>query len=171
MFERKGVRLSAPEPGCTCALGLVVWCPRARRFIVSDLDIPLDVLELAFGERDTYIGQAEELAAAAAYWTCPDVLGGTYPAHFIDNQGALGILVRGASHHPPMGHLAHQTALRQLELSCRVWYEYVPSKANIADLPSRGDTRLAMRMLRDRFGVAVEARSMRLPPLRAVDGV
>ena len=50
-------------------------------------------------------------------------------------------------------------------------YEYVPSKANIADLPSRGDTRLAMRMLRDRFGVAVEARSMRLPPLRAVDGV
>ena len=47
---------------------------------------------------------------------------------------------------------------------------YVPSKANIADLPSRGDTRLAARLLRDRFGVAVETRAMRLPPLRAIDG-
>ena len=66
-----------------------------------------------------------------------------------------------------MGLLAHQTAASQLELNARVWYEYVASKANIADLPSRHDTRLACRNIRARFGTHVVHRPIRLPPLTA----
>ena len=166
MFERDGNRLNGWQEGCKCTIGIVVWCPRRARFFVSDLDLSLELLELAFGERETYIGQAEELAAAAAYETFPDVLAGTRPMHYIDNQGALGVLVRGAGHHAPMGLLAHKTALRQRELGCQVWYEYVASKANIADLPSRHDTQLAARMLRKRFRVPVDTtRPIRLPAL------
>ena len=124
------------------------------------------MLQLAFGERETYIGQAEELAAAAAYETYEDILTGTRPMHYIDNQGALGVLVRGAGHHAPMGLLAHKTALRQREIRCQVWYEYVASKANIADLPSRHDSQLAARLLRKRFRVPVTTgRPIRLPAL------
>ena len=167
MFERDGVRLASPERGCRCAIGYVLWCPRSYRFFIGEMDLSLELLQLVFGERDTYIGHAEELAAAAVYSTCPELLRDSYPIHFIDNQGALGILCRGSSSHAPMGLLAHQTAAAQLELNARVWYEYVASKANIADLPSRHDTRLACRNIRARFGTRVVHRPIRLPPLTA----
>ena len=74
--------------------------------------------------------KAELLAAAAVAHTCPEVLQDSFPIHLIDNQGALGILTRGASHHAPMGLFSHQTAARLSSLRARVWYEFVPSAAN-----------------------------------------
>ena len=44
------------------------------------------------------------------------------------------------------------------------------SAANIADLPSRCDSKLAARMLQRHFGRAVKPRRMLLPPLRACRG-
>ena len=168
MFSRGGVRLAEPEAGCDCAIGYVLWCPRTCRFFIAEADVSLELLELAFGERDVYTGQAELLAAAAMYWTCSEMLTNSYPAiHFVDNQGALGVLCRGSSSHAPMGLLSHQAAARQITLRARVWYEYVASKANIADLPSRRGTRLAARRLRARFGNRVVYRPLRLPPLTA----
>ena len=116
--------------------------------------------------------EEEEVAAAAVYWTMPEVFRDSYPIHFIDNQGTLGILTRGASHHAPMGRLAHRVAARLFKLRARVWFEYVASHANIADLPSRRDSRLARRILRERFGARVRPAgltpSIVLPPLDAV---
>ena len=75
-------------------------------------------------------------------------------------QGSPWVLPRS------MGLLAHKTALRQREIRCQVWYEYVASKANIADLPSRHDSQLAARLLRKRFRVPVTTgRPIRLPAL------
>ena len=105
MFSRGGVRLAEPEAGCDCAIGYVLWCPRTCRFFIAEADVSLELLELAFGERDVYTGQAELLAAAAMYWTCSEMLTNSYPAiHFVDNQGALGVLCRGSSSHAPMGY-------------------------------------------------------------------
>ena len=64
--------------------------------------------------------------------------------------------------------MANDAALQQRRLKARFFYEYVDSQANIADLPSRGDWKLAARMLRDAFRVPVWWREMRLPPLTAV---
>lgn len=172
MFTKDGVRLEDPEPGCECVLGVVIWDPREREFIVQERDIPLELLELAFGDRETYIGQAEELAAATVYWTHPEIFRDTCPIHFIDNQGTLGILTRGASHHAPMGRLAHRVAAQLFRLRARVWFEYVASHANIADLPSRHDSQLARRILRERFRARVRPAELTpplvLPPLDAV---
>ena len=75
--------------------------------------------------------------------------------------------MRGASRDVPTSWLAHDVARQCFDLRTRVWFEYVESAANIADLPSRGDARLAARLLRERFGKTVWVREMQLPPLRA----
>ena len=111
----------------------------------------------------------QELAVAAAYESFPDVLKSADVIHFVDNQGALGILVSGSSSNPPMGKLAHDTAAAQAAMRARVFYEYVESAANISDLPSRGQASLAARMLRERFRLPVWLRPLYLPSLRAHD--
>ena len=57
--------------------------------------------------------------------------------HFVDNQGALWALTRGDCRGRNSARIVHALAEKQLELGVGVWYEYVDSAANIADLPSR----------------------------------
>ena len=68
-----------------------------------------------------------------------DMLAHELILHFVDNQGVIWNLVEATSTDPGCAGMAHSTALMQARLSCRVWYEYVASDANVADLPSRGD--------------------------------
>ena len=42
--------------------------------------------------------------------------------------------------------MGHDFAIRAARLSCGVWFDYVRSKANIADLPSRGEFDLLLAM-------------------------
>ena len=59
--------------------------------------------------------------------------------HFIDNTGALSNLVHGYSSLPDCGRVANSYHLALAQLRCKVWLEWVPSKANVADIPSRSD--------------------------------
>ena len=59
--------------------------------------------------------------------------------HWVDNQGVLWNASHGSSREPGCAALTHHAALKQAQLRCRVWYEFVASKANPADAPSRGD--------------------------------
>ena len=67
-----------------------------------------------------------------------------------------------------MGRLSHDIAKAQMAMGSRFFYEYVPSKANIADLPSRGELNEAAEMLRMRFNADTDKRDLQLPHLRAV---
>ena len=71
-----------------------------------------------------------------------------------------------------MGKLAHRVAAYHFKLRARVWFEYVASHANIADLPSRRDSHLARRILRERYGARVRSAeaspTIVFPPLDAV---
>ena len=67
------------------------------------------------------------------------MLDGQLVIHWVDNQGVLWNAAHGSSREPGCTALTHHTALRHAALRCRVWYEYVASAANVADLPSRGD--------------------------------
>ena len=49
----------------------------------------------------------------------------------------LAGMVRGASGNPVVDRMATAVALMCAFLQCRIWYEYVESKANWADGPSR----------------------------------
>ena len=70
-------------------------------FYVSARSIEHELLELAFGDKVNYVGQADELAVLAALETFDDLLADEDVVSFVDNQGALGVLVSGSSTRPP----------------------------------------------------------------------
>ena len=59
--------------------------------------------------------------------------------HFIDNTVALSALVNGYASKPDMCFITNAYHLAQFALKSRSWLEWVPSEANVADLPSRLD--------------------------------
>ena len=82
-----------------------------------------------------------ELGAAAAVYT-------SFPrkyfeerevVHFIDNVGALAGLIKGSSASLDGLAIIRAFHVANLALRASVWFSYVASKANVADLPSRGD--------------------------------
>jgi hypothetical protein len=64
--------------------------------------------------------------------------------------------IKGYSKCPDMALILHSFELRLAELSLRTWIEWVPSKANIADAPSRTDpeARALVRLLVEAYGAS-----------------
>ena len=91
-----------------------------------------------FYTRKQYIGQLELLAAVAVYYSLPE-LKGRRVVHWIDNTSAIAALVKGYSGSPDSVRILHAFAAFSLGLDTSSWFLWVPSKANIADLPSRND--------------------------------
>ena len=89
--------------------------------------------------RSQRIGELELLAAVCAYLTFPQLLAGRRVTHWIDNTGALAALIKGYASEEDLAKIVHAFAATNLGLRCIVWFEYVRSKANVADFPSRGD--------------------------------
>ena len=147
MFEMHGERISAPERGCSAAIGAVVWCPRACVYYHSRLIIPLHLLQRLFAIKQQYIGQLEMLAALSVYASLPKVFHNSLVLHFIDNQGVLWNLVDASATEAGCADMAHTAALTQARLGARVWYDYVASAANIGDKPSRGDFSYEHRLM------------------------
>ncbi len=57
--------------------------------------------------------------------------------HFADNTAANGAAVKGYSSSPDLERLVYSFHMRLAEMDTRLWIEYVPSAANIADDPTR----------------------------------
>jgi len=93
-----------------------------------------------------HVAQLEVLAALAVYMSLPSWLAGRRVLHFIDNQGALSNLISCSSKDLDCAWMVHDFAIRAARLSCGVWFDYVRSKANLADLPSRGEFDLLLGM-------------------------
>ena len=100
-----------------------------------------EVLE-KFVKRKQYIGQLELYAALLAYTTFKDELRGRRAIHWIDNTSALASLIKGYSRVPDSAQIVHAFHSLALGLKCKVWIEYVNTKANIADEPSREEFKL-----------------------------
>ena len=88
-------------------------------------------------DRKTYIAELETIAAIAVYTTYPMLIRGRKVNHFIDNTVALSALVHGYSGKRDLAKAVNVFYLQMMGLRCSVYFDYVPSKANIADLPSR----------------------------------
>ena len=71
--------------------------------------------------------------------TFPALLRGRRVTHWIDNTGALAALIKGYARAEDLAKIVHAFAFINLGLQCVIWFEYVRSKANVADFPSRGD--------------------------------
>ena len=64
--------------------------------------------------------------------------------HFIDNTGAIFGIAKGYSADLDSARLISVFHTLNAVLGANVWFEYVASAANIADLPSRGELELLL---------------------------
>ena len=88
--------------------------------------------------KKTYIGQLESLAGAAFYYTYrEDRLRGRQIYHWIDNLAAVAGLAKGYSGKADTARIVNSFNVRQAFLRFRVWWEWIPTHQNVADLPSR----------------------------------
>ena len=124
------------------ALGIVVYFPRANGgrglFMYSYMVVPAWLISLLVPKAQ-HIGQLEILAAVCAYLSIPKLLVGEHVIHMVDNTSAIYSLVRGYSSKPDSAALVNIFHVLCAAIGVRVLYDYIESKANVADLPSRLD--------------------------------
>jgi hypothetical protein len=111
--------------------------PSGRFIFAARRIFPPDVSFLHRGH--SLIGQLELLAAASVYISVPaSALREQDVVHFIDNTSALYGMVKGYSPVPDSLNIIRAFHAANIALRANVWFNYVASKANVADLPSRG---------------------------------
>jgi hypothetical protein len=118
-------------------LGFYVKNPLVEHGVWGSLELPDWFYEHLAPDKKTYIMQAEIIAAIAVYYSLPDMLRGRSVVHFIDNTGALSAMIHGYARQPDCARLVNVFHAQALGLGCECFFEWVPSKANIADVPTR----------------------------------
>ena len=104
----------------------------------SRLEVGIDVIRHFVPGKKTYIGALEALAGAAFYYSYrQDRLRGRQVYHWIDNVAAVAGLCKGYSGKADTARIVNSFNVRQAFCRFRVWWEWIPSEQNIADLPSR----------------------------------
>jgi hypothetical protein len=104
---------------------------------ISSHDTPLDVIDMFVPGKKQYIGQLELLYAVAPYTSMPHVFKNRQVIHFIDNTSACAALVKGYSRAIDSGLIVNAFHAFNVGVRADVFFEYVRSEANPADLPSR----------------------------------
>lgn len=117
-------------------LGFVVYDPDEGVFLHSDSQLPQHIRDFFVAKRQK-IGQCEIAAAAAVYTSLPSLFRDRDVIHWIDNTSAISCLLHGYSGKLDSAKLVNAFHLFMAGLRSRVHFEYVESKANVADLPSR----------------------------------
>jgi hypothetical protein len=121
-------------------VGIVIYDPEdlASKWRYASAAVPQELID-KFRKRKQYVGQLEVLAAVAAFTSRPEQLRDRDVIHFIDNMGALIGMAKGYSADVDSARLVSVFHTMNAALRANVWFEYIPSKANISDLPSRND--------------------------------
>ena len=136
--KRRGDECANPRERLRGGLGAVVYDPVSNLAYVASSAPPWDILLSSWRlDRKTYIAELETIAAISVYSTYPDLFAGRRVNHFIDNTVANSALVHGYAGKPDLAKSVNVFYLQMMALRASVYFEYVPSKANIADLPSR----------------------------------
>jgi hypothetical protein len=137
MYEAKS---AAPAAG-----GFVVYVPPewvdgkyygARLYAASHVT-PQDFMRRMVHGKKTYIGQLEIAYAGAPYLSLPHVFRDRATLHWVDNTSAVAALVKGYAKPLDSGQIVNAIAAFNAGLRVSVYWEYIRSKANIADFPSR----------------------------------
>ena len=123
-----------------------------------------------WGKRKQYIGVLEQYYGAAVYTSCPEDVEDADVLHFVDNTGAVAGFVKGYASAYDAGVIVNATQATQVRLRTTTYYEYVRSKANVADLPSRPEQGLAqLEVILRALGLwhLAERVEMRTPPIES----
>ena len=118
-------------------MGIVIIDTKTNRKFISECIVPPEFLNLLRRDRDAIINHPELLAIECAFLTFGDIVRGRKVLFFGDNTSSLSAVVHGYSASPELGRLSNATQLSMAALQCDVFFAYVPTDANIADIPSR----------------------------------
>ena len=121
--------------GVTHRLGLVVVDTASGERAFASAEPPQWILQMFPAE--FMICQLETLAALCAQLTFSQAVRGRRVVHYIDNTAALAAIVHGYSRHGDMAEMANMYHLAVAANNADVWHEWVPSAANIADVPTK----------------------------------
>jgi len=128
---------AAEEQTMTC--GFAITSKHMDNILVGGFQVPTWATN-HWEQRSKQIAMAE-LIVAPIVALAPElrhILHGRDVIWFIDNTAALSALVRATSAKRDMAKLACLCSTAIASLQARVYWEWVRSKANVADLPSRG---------------------------------
>ena len=107
--------------------------------LISGMMLPTFFFAFLSTDLETYISQVELVAAIAVYYTLPALLADRAVIHFIDNFAALSALVHGYASKPDLARLVNLFHAQVAALRCLFYGDWVPSKANPADVPTRDE--------------------------------
>jgi hypothetical protein len=127
----------APEFG----VGIVIYDGETEQLYIARDVMPrryIDILK-RLAPKDEFINQAELLAAAAVYTTYPDILLERSIIHWIDSSSSIHGVFKGYSAKIDSAYIIHALHVAASSIRARIWVEYVDSKSNIADAPTRND--------------------------------
>ena len=132
-------------------LGIVLYDPMTGELFYGADKAPDSIIQTFETTDDgeplkTYIAQMEVLAAVAIYYTFPDRFRGRNVNHFIDNTVALSALVHGYARKRDLARMVNSFHLQAAALQMKTYLEFVPSLANLADLPSRDEFEVLERL-------------------------
>ena len=128
---------ASPDAMPFVRIGWCVFDPITRLAFHSHYVLPDWYYQFFAQGKLTYIMQGEGVGALAPLLSLPSFFRGRSVVQFQDNTGALSALVHGYASKPDMSRIVNAFHIAQFLLQARVWFEWIPSDANLADLPSR----------------------------------
>ena len=120
-----------------CRLSVNCYDQKDMRHYLSYCDLPEEYYTFLEQGLLTYINKGELIAGIACLSTYPELFRGRKVIHFIDNAGALSNLINGYANKPDAARLVNMFHVALIALRVDWYGEWVPSKANIADLMTR----------------------------------
>ena len=97
------------------------------------------------------IAQLEMLAILIVLRVCGPWLQGTYCRIHVDNISAMYACLNAYSSNSFMARVAGEIWLELLQWDISPWWQYVPSKFNVADIFSRLDKKVEGRQLNEKW--------------------
>jgi hypothetical protein len=126
----------APADGVRCRMGWVIFDPRRASPVGGTMYVPERLLA-QWSPRNQQVFVAEALAVMAATLLHQDILQGRDVIWFVDNIGALQVLIKGNSSQFDAGNVCAAAHLFWAAAGTRVWFEWVASDDNPSDGLSR----------------------------------
>jgi len=117
-------------------VGAVVVLPESQKIFYTSCVVPEEVVADWLPSKQ-HIYLVELFVGPVALDTFPDLLQGRDVIHFVDNNSALGALVKGYSSKEDAIKIVADYWLRAMRLKILAYVDRVESKSNISDDPSR----------------------------------
>ena len=126
-------RLDESGPASFAVLAIDLETKERRAWLA---ELPAELIQ-RWGAEPNYIAQVEQAALVMLIIGEPRYLAGRDAYWYIDNSSILAAMVKGAAGHQDVDSAAAAIHLALAACSARVWWEYIESKSNWADEPSR----------------------------------